>query len=286
MILPEHCKYVAVRDYDDQISSPVIGERIYFSTRYVIVFWQKKAAIYEVLSEGEELLRSISAVVRISDFAETHIYTQKIDIFNRSKLIATAAGLCKPPIKAAVFQGFDLHWTFVSDPDPSAVTEIEVFDISPPDPPYLVTLIERLEAAGIFGDLSVRFTPIVQDLRKLNTDAVFPCSASGVGSSHLNRRKVDVPENAVLVGCDISRQVFETRFRRHKLAHVNICPTKTIRPQKPFIAKCCKSTRLGPIELLGVPGYIVHWGANSYEVAAAVRNLLCAIQEEESKKPV
>ena len=282
MIFPEHCKQVAVRDCDDQISPPVIGERIYFSTRYVVVFWQKKAAIYEVRSEGEGLLCSISSVHRISDFEETHIYTQKIDIFNRGKLIAVAARLCTPPIKTAVFQGFDLHWTFVSDPDTTAVTEIEVFDISPPDPPYLVTLIERLEAAGVFGDLSVRFAPIVQDLRKLSTDAVFPCSASGVGSSHLNRRKVGIPENAVLVGCDISRQVFETRFPKQKISHVNICPTTAIRPRKPFIAKCCKSTRLGPIELLGVPGYIVHWGANPYEVVAAVRNL-CVTLHKESK---
>lgn len=279
MIFPDHCKHVAVRDCDDQTSPPAVGERIYFSTRYVIVFWQKKAAIYEVRSEGEGLLRSISAVIRISGFEETHIHTRKVDIFNRSKLIATAARLCKSPLKAAVFQGFDLHWTFVSDPDLSAVTEIEVFDISPPDPPYLITLIERLEAAGIFGDLSVRFTPIVQDLRKLNTDAVFPCSASGVGSSHLNRRNVDMAENVVLVGCDISRQVFETRFGRLNFTHVNICPTKTIRPQKPFIAKCCKSTRLGPIELFGLRGYIVYWGANPYEVVAAVRNLVNVIQQ-------
>jgi hypothetical protein len=282
MIFPEHCRHVAVRDSDDQISLPAIGERIYFSTRYVLVFWQKKAAIYEVRSEGEGLLRSISAVFKISDFEETYIYTQKIDIFNRSKLIVTAAGLCSPPLKAAVFQGFDLHWTFVSDPDLRVVTEIEVFDISPPDPPYLVTLIERLEAAGVFGDLSVRFAPIVQDLRKLSTNAVFPCSASGIGSSHLDQRIVEMPENAVLVGCDISRQVFETRFPKQNIVHINICPTKTIKPQKPFIAKCCKATRLGPIELLGVPGYIVHWGANPYEVVAAVRSL-CAIRQKESK---
>ena len=281
MIFPEHCKHVAVRDCDDQTSQPAVGEQIYFSTRYVVVFWQEKAAIYEVCSEGEGIIRSISAVIRISGFEETHIYAQKVDIFNRGKLITTATGLCKPPIKAAVFQGFDLHWTFVSDPDPSAVVEIEVFDISPPDPPYLITLVERLENAGIFGDLSVQFTPIVQDLKKLNTNAIFPCSASGVGSGHLNRRTVDVAEDAVLVGCDISRQVFETRFGRQDFAHVNICPTKTIRPRKPFIAKCCKSTRLGPIELFGLRGYIVHWGANPYEVVTAVRNLFQAIQQEE-----
>jgi hypothetical protein len=277
MIFPEHCMYVAVRDYDDQTSQPAVGERIYFSTHYVVVFWQGKAAIYEVSSEGEGLMRSISAVNKIAGFAETYVYEQKIDIFNRSRLIATATGLCEPPIKAVVFQGFDLHWTFVCDPDPSSVIEIEVFDISPPDPPYLVTLIERLDSAGIFGDLSVQFTPVVQDLRNLDVDAIFPCSASGIGSNHLNRRDVDVGGDAVLVGCDISRQVLEARFEGLNFEHVNICPTKTIRPQKPFVAKCCKSTRVGPIELFGLRGYIVHWGANPYEVTAAVRNLVNAI---------
>jgi hypothetical protein len=269
--------YVAVRDCDDQISRPAPGEQIYFSSRYLVLFWQGKAAIYEVISDGDGLIRSISAVNKITGFAETFVYKQKVDIFNRSRLIKIATRLCKPPTKAVIFQGFDLHWTFVYDPDLNSVTEIEVFDISPPDPPYLVTLIKKLDNAGIFGDLSVRFTPVVQDLRRQNTGTIFPCSASGIGSSHLNRPNVQIGEDSVLVGCDISRQVLEARFQGLDFEHENICPTKTIRPQKPFIAKCCRSARVGPIELAGLKGYIVHWGANPYEVVSAVRDLLNAI---------
>ena len=146
--------YVAVRDCDDQTSRPAAGEQIYFSSRYLVLFWQGKAAIYEVISDGDGLIRSISAVNKIAGFAETSVYKQKVDIFNRSRLIKIATRLCKPPTKAVIFQGFDLHWTFVYNPDLNSVTEIEVFDISPPDPPYLVTLIKKLDNAGIFGDLS------------------------------------------------------------------------------------------------------------------------------------
>jgi hypothetical protein len=274
MIFPKHCMYVAVRDDDDQLSRPVSGERVYFSTHYVMVFWHGEAAIYKISSEGNGLMRSISAVNKIADFSETYVFKQRTDIFNRSRLIAQATILCKPPIKAVVFQGFDLHWTFVYDPDPKSVTEIEVFDIVPPNPPYLVTLIEKLEHAGIFGDLSVRFTPIIQDIKTLDPKAIFPCSASGVGLRHLDKRDVDVAAKAVLVGCDISRQVLEARLQEVNFEHVNICPTKTVRPNKPFIAKCCKSARVGPIELFGLHGYIVHWGANPYEVAVAIRNLV------------
>ena len=200
MIFPEHCKYVAVRDCDDQISRPLAGEAIYFSSRYIILFWQGQAAIYEVNSNGEGPIQSISDVNKIAGFAATSVYSERVDIFNRSRLIKKAKHLCKPPIKAVVFQGFDLHWTFVFEPDLNSVIEIEVFDVTPPNPPYLVALVKKLEDAGIFGDLSVQFTPVVQDLRRFDAGTIFPCSASGIGSSHLNRPGVHIEEGSVPCG--------------------------------------------------------------------------------------
>ncbi|MGA7470123.1 MAG: hypothetical protein WBW25_04760 [Halobacteriota archaeon] len=277
MIFPDHCKDVAVRECDDETSPPTAGEHIYFSSRYVLLFWQGKVAVYELELEGNGLIRTISKAKRIAGFAETLVYRRKIDIFNRSRLIAVATRLCKPPVKAVVYQGFDLHWTFVYDPDLTSVTEIEVFDVSPPDPPYLISLIKKLDRAGIFGDLSVRFTPVIQDLRR-STATIYPCSASGIGPNCLNSRDIHVGEHAVLLGCDISKQVLEARVHGLEFKHVNICPTKTIRPSKPFIAKCCKSARVGPTELFGQTGYVVHWGANPYEVVSAIRDLANAIR--------
>jgi hypothetical protein len=278
VIFPDHCKDVAVRECDDEPSRPTAGEHVYFSSRYVLLFWQGKVAVYELELEGNGLIRAISRANRIAGFAETLVHRRKIDIFNRSRLIAVATRLCKPPIKAVAYQGFDLHWTFVYDPDLASVTEIEVFDISPPDPPYLITLIKKLDNAGIFGDLCVRFTPVIQDLRSTRGATIYPCSASGIGSNYLNNRDIHIGEHAVLLGCDISKQVLEARVHGLEFEHVNICPTKTIRPSKPFIAKCCKSARVGPTELFGQKGYVVHWGANPYEVVSAVRNLANAIR--------
>jgi hypothetical protein len=274
VIFPDHCKDVAVRECDDETCRPVAGELMYFSSRYVLLFWQGKVAVWELELKGNGLIQTISRANQLAGFAETLVYRRKIDIFNRSKLIAEATRLCKPPVRAIVYQGFDLHWTFVCDPDPTSVTEIEVFDISPPDPPYLITLIKKLDNAGIFGDLSIRFTPVLQDLRHAPAATVYPCSASGIGSNYLNNRDIHVGERTVLLGCDISKEVLEARVHGLEFEHVNICPTKTIKPTKPFIAKCCKSARVGPTELFGQNGYVVHWGANPYEVAFAVRDLV------------
>ena len=278
MIFPEHCKYVAVREDDDKTSLPTKGEQIYFSSRYLLLFRQRQVTIYGLELQGDGLIQTISKANRIAGFAETLVYGHKIDIFNRSKLIALSSRLCKPPTRAVVFQGFDLHWTFVCDPDLASLTEIEVFDISPPSPPYLIRLVKRLDDAGVFGDLSIRFVPVLQDLRRAPTATVYPCSASGIGSNYLNQRDIYIGEHVVLLGCDISKQLLEARVPGLEFEHVNMCPTKTTRPTRPFIAKCCKSARVGPTELDGQKGYIVHWGASPYEVVAAVRALVSAIR--------
>ena len=277
MIFPEHCKYVAVRAYD-RLSEPSAGEPIYFSTHYLLLLHQEKAAIYEIKSQGQGLIKTISHVSQIADFSETLVSQRKVDIFNRGKLIKNAARLCRGPIKAVVYQGFDLHWTFVYEPNVNRLIEIEVFDIIPPTPPYLVSLIKRLNNAGVFGDLAVSFKPILCDLRETDPATIYPCSASGIGSNHLNCRDIQIAEKNTLLGCDISKQVLEERYVGLKFEHINFCPIKFIRPQGPFIAKCCQSTREGPIELSGQRGYIVHWGANGYEIVSAVRSLVDSLR--------
>ncbi len=274
MIFPDHCRLVGVRESVDGASAPEIGERIYFSSRYLVVFQRGAAAVYEIKSKGRGLLRTITSVNEIAGFDETMVYKRRVDIFNRGALIRKAHRLCKGSIKAVVFQGFDLHWTFVFDPDLGSVTEIEVFDVAPPDPAYLISLIKKLDNAGVFGDLCVSFKPIVHDLRGARNATIYPCSASGIGSNYLNERDVDVGRENVLLGCDISRQILEERFKGVQFDHVNICPAKSAQPHKPFIIKCCKSARVGPTELCGQKGYIVHWGANAHEVVAAVRALV------------
>ena len=274
MIFPDHCRLVGVRENVDEGPTPKIGERVYFSSHHLVIFQQGKAAIYEIKSKGRGLLRTITSVDEIAGFDETVIYTHRVDIFNKSKLIQKAYRLCNGLIKAVVFQGFDLHWTFVYEPDLTSIIEIEVFDVAPPHPAYLVSLIKKLDNAGVFGDLCVSFKPVVRDLRAARSATIYPCSASGIGSNFLNERDLTVGQENVLLGCDISKQILQERYKGVQFDHVDICPAKSVQPRKPFITKCCKSARVGPTELHGQKGYIVHWGANAHEVAEAIRTLV------------
>jgi hypothetical protein len=274
LIFPDHCKFVGVRHCTDEYCGPKIGDKIYFSSKYQLTFDNRRAAIYEIESKGEGLIREIIAVNKIAGFYDTFIYNKRIDIFNRGKLIEKTAQLCNKTIKAVVYQGFDEHWTFVYEPDLLCLNEIEIFDISPPDTPYLITIIKRLDDAGVFGDLSISFRPRVLDLRQFADATIYPCAASGLGSNHLDARQVTLSDNNVLVGCDISKDVLEQRYRGANYVHINICPIKTIKPNRTFITKCCKTERSGPITLNGQKGYVVHWGTNTIDIVKAVRYLL------------
>ena len=274
MIFPVHCKFVGVRRCANKYCAPKRGDKIYFSSKYQITFYNKKAAIYEVKSEGEGLLREVKEVNKIADFDNALIYDKKVDIFNRGKLIREAVLLCNKTITTVVYQGFDEHWTFVHQPDLTYLNEVEIFDISPPDPPYLVKMIQTLDDAGVFGDLSVSFKPRVLDLRQFTEATIYPCEASGLSSNSLDARDVKLSNKNVLVGCDVSKEVFEQRYPKVKFHHINICPMKTIKPNTMFITKCCKTGQSGPITLNGQKGFIVHWGANVIDVVSAMRYLL------------
>ena len=60
---------------------------------------------------------------------------------------------------------------------------------------------------------------------------------------------------------------------------MNICPLSTRKPSKPFILRCCQSDKLGPTEIGGVPGVVVHWGANPREIYEAIRTLASSIRK-------
>ena len=176
-----------------------------------------------------------------------------------------------------VFQGPDEHITFVKDPDPSAILEIEVLDVSPPDPPWLVYSLQRLEACGMLGDLAVRFLPRILDLRQFSAEgAYYPCRASGL-SPTLDADPVAHPRPRI-VGCEVSREIFLSKYPDREYDFINICPLhcqeEALRPERPFLTRCCRSERRGRTAKNGQSGMAVHWGDGPDKIAEAVRCLV------------
>mgnify|MGYP001342171990 FL=1 len=283
MIFPDEYKKVGVTES----FCPGTEEPIYFLTDYLIVkkgdplTGNSEYAIYRVKKSGEGLLRKVEALETIASGEEVVKYDRELNIKDRALLIETAEKLCTGKVNTVIFTGVDKHVTFVHKPDLSGILELEILDVAPPYPSWLSLVIRRLEASGIFGDLQVRFTEKVIDLRQFEgKNTVFPCSASGLEGKCLDS-DVITENGHLLVGCEISKTLFEMRFPELEYSFVDICPFKSeiVMPSKPFITRCCRSENSGLVKISGFDGAVVHWGASEYQVAEAVRNLVKMLRQ-------
>ncbi len=275
MIFPDEYKYVG---HSRELSD---GEdrRIYFLTKYLIVEHcnsDKDYSLYEVEHQGNDLLRDVADMKLLASGEEIVHYERELNIKDRALLIETASEMCKGDINTVIFTGIDKHLTFVHKPDTSEIYDIEIVDIVPPEPSWLASVVRRLEKSGIFGDLTIKFSENLTDLREYQGEnTIFPCSSSGLQGKCLDCDIID-EDGALLVGCEISKDLFESRFPGIEYSFVNICPFRSdiFKPSKPFITRCCRSEKSGIVTINGIRGAVVHWGASEFDVARAIWDLV------------
>ncbi len=273
MIFPADYKSVGVTRSDP---AQRIGCPIYFTTEYLIADLPSGFSIYKVESEGEGLLKTLVSLKLIAKGKQIKKFEEKLDSHDRTRLIESAIPLCKGNVNTVIFEGMDRHITFVQNPSLHEVMEIEVIDISPPEPPWLAFAVQRLVRSGILGELNIRFTTKLIDLHKYEgKKMVFPCYASELKGKYIDT-DTEIEDNSTLVGCDISKQIFDLRFPDLSYRHINMCPLKAelYMPMKPFITRCCQSKKSGMVNINGIDGAVVHWGASEYDIVDAIRMLV------------
>jgi len=119
------------------------------------------------------------------------IFDEKIDSHDRTRLIESAIPLCNGSVNTVIFEGMDRHTTFIQHPSLNEVMEIEIIDIAPPEPPWLAFAIQRLNKKRILGELNIRFTTKLIDLRQFEGDKmVFPCHASELKGKYLDTDRI------------------------------------------------------------------------------------------------
>jgi len=141
MIFPDEYKFVGIKDEERR------GDPVYFATQYLIS--RQGPSLYGVRSRGTGFMREVEELELLASGSEIAFYPQSVDTRNRALLIDLADEMARERgVKVVVFQGPDEHVTFVKDPDPRQILTIEVLDVSPPDPPWLVHVLRGLESCG------------------------------------------------------------------------------------------------------------------------------------------
>jgi len=292
MIFPHEYKHIGFHLSETPSPDP---SSIYFLSQYVLEKNADGYCLYQVRHAGAGFLRRVVSSEILASADEIVSYDKIVNIKNRTFLIEKAAEMCarenekRPDAKkvtTVLFTGIDRHITFVKDPDVSVITEIEVMDIFPPNPPWLIDCIRRLDQSQIFGDLEIRFVEKAVDISVYQGEkTIYPCRASGLKGKFLDTDKID-EQNCLLVGCDTSRQVFEALYPHLSYEFVDLCPMRStlMKPSGPFIMRCCKSENSGKIvQINGQTGVIVHWGSNEHQISESVRKLAAELKGKKEK---
>ncbi len=260
MIFPGQCREVGYA------STKPCGDLVYFLSRYLVRDTGSGHEVLEVTPDpaGRGMMRSIVTSRVIATAGETYHYPEKVQIHDRTRLIGLAldAGY-----RCTIFTGLDEHLTFVLDPDLSGLLRIHVYDVTPPRP-SLSACIRELESTGLFGDLSVMFCHHTRDVTRVRAD-VYPCRAAGYTRT-LDADPIQGGER--VAGCLTGSQ-FLTECYGRDFELENICPLESVR-EEPFIARCCRSERVGTGMYKGLAGAVVHWGACPADIARAVNDLV------------
>jgi len=260
VIFPEHCKYVGYA------SAKPCGDRVYVLSRYLVRETPDGCEVLETVTDPAQntVMRDIRLSRVLATPDEVYRYPEKVQINDRARLVRLAK---ESGYRCTIFTSLEENMTFILDPDLSEFLTIHVYDVIPPRP-TLSAGIKELEAAGLFGELSVTFEHHVRDIAGIPAD-LYPCRAAGFTRT-LDADPLKGGER--VAGCLTASQLC-TECYGENFTLENICPLGEI-SEEPFIARCCRSEREGIRTWNGKFGAVVHWGASPAKIARAVEELV------------
>lgn len=256
-MIPEHCSNVAVVEVEfpltaDSVERAFRDKSAYVRTDYAIFRNGVDTAVARIVKQkAAGLFRPVERVDVLS-LPESTVFLDDpaVDVMNANSL-ATAASA--HPGKTVVVEGEFGHVNFIHGEAP---VEVLVFDLTPPDPAKLPTLVARALSAFQFGR-PILATYEGQSLNALGDELAehrfvyFPCKTAGLSAcAPAVTRYLDQPpqarprpEEAAVVGCELSLRIFGELFGGKPAAFTEICPVLK-HPEAAegayLFVKCCK----------------------------------------------
>ncbi len=238
------------------------SKQIWFETDFVVFRRGEACAVARVEKTSPHDFFCDVISVDIVSLPDTTRWVEdpSIDTGNACSLAQKAVQLGIGPSDTLVVSGLYEHVCFIHRPDPAI---IDLFDVSPPEPPRLLDLARRVLAYERFPATILR--PHVQPILDLVRDVrdrplLFPCGISQlkrmIDAFYLDER----PERRdwVLVGCERSRYI-------HRHLYGEDCPSVELCPRRLFdtrgalsLMRCCLVEKT--VELSGRIA-CVPWGA-------------------------
>jgi len=267
---------------ETRIQNFLFEKEAYFQTDYIVLRRGDECAVVKISKANpEDLFCRITAVEVISlPQSSRWIDDPSVDTGIPSALAEKARALGVTASETLVVNGLYEHVNFIHRPRPLL---INVFDLTPPDPPRLLDMARRVLA---YKNLpAIVLNPRIQSISDLvpnlnDKPILFPCGVSqlkGIAKAfYLDERPHR--QDWVLVGCERSRRIHQ-HFYGDDPPRIELCPKKLfVEHASLALMRCCMVEEGFEISD-GVA--VVPWGAELTLIEEALQALLgCGKAEE------
>jgi hypothetical protein len=278
-MIPHHCSEVSMVEAPfeltrSKILKELLGRKVYHKTNWLVLRHGKgktgQHALVQIQGHGYGMFKNIDKAQIISLPKETaFVRAPKADPFNHNSMSDVLERTGK---RAAVVEAMFDHITFVTKEAPVV---IHLLDVIPPKPSKLEVMASKA-LMSMSLDHPVKLVYEIVDLTKLvkTKEVVYPCRARNMGKHKHAKFLHEVPklhEQVTLVGCDISRRIFYSEYKRMP-GFVNMCPKNFVKNTKGLkLIRCCLVEDKAQLEgdMVMVP-----WGVRMEDLRDAFNKLL------------
>jgi hypothetical protein len=249
------------------------GKDAWFETDYIVFRRGEACAVARIEKSGDGQFRPIAAV-EIVALPESSRFVEDpaVDTGNACALAEKARALGVGPSETLVVSGLYEHVCFIHQPQPVI---IDVFDLSPPEPPRLIDMARRVLAYKSLPPTVLRsHVQSIPDLaREVDKPLLYPCGIAQLKRStkafYLDERPAR--RDWVLVGCERSRQIHRHLYGED-CACIELCPRNLFDPRGALaLMRCCLVEK--KVEISGRVAF-VPWGAEITLIEDALASLL------------
>jgi hypothetical protein len=271
---------VAVQHLETDINETALRtflqhKEVWFETDYIVFRRGHHCAVAKIekTTPRDSFCRIMSVEVLSQTDCTRWIDDAAVDTGNPSALAEKARACGIGASETLVVNGLYEHVNFIHRPQPFM---IDVFDLSPPEPPRLLDMARRALAHRDFPAIVVNAH--VQSIPALARDVVcktllFPCGISELKRTCTAFYLDEHParQDWVLVGCARSQQI-HLHFYEDDCPRIELCPKQLFDAQNRLaLMRCCLIEKR--VELVGHIAF-VPWGAELSLIEEALRALV------------
>lgn len=252
VIHPQQVNIIKIKE--KQNAKTLKNRKVFHTTRYIIVQSHTGFSVYEIKTIGENLIRTVSKALLLSDEEETlTIECPNLDPTQKIEVIKTTIKHLKKNTRSIIFKSKYEH-IGVALFEPQNTT-VGIIEITPP-PFKLVDQAKNAQKQELVRKdtkFKIKTIDILKEIPETNLPIVYPCSAS-------TRRKfiyldtdsekiASLKEPVMVIGCPITFETIKELNPKIEIKKIDVCPAHYARkentPNDFYIVRCCRASIQG-----------------------------------------